>query len=150
MPNEDKLSPNSLPADQFADQTADRSELSQYLQWPKTTLTATADGYLVEWGDHQFTLPAPDRLKTDTIHTLLNRLKIPATEEASLLGDCTLIFRLVPDWDGPGEIVEVVIVAPKATYERLQNKPIYASIISIMTTMVCDHIGSDCLECAAG
>jgi hypothetical protein len=123
---------------------------AKHLAWPKATMTPSAGGFLVETAACQFTLPATDELKAQTIHTLLNRLKEPATVEAGLLETCTLSYRLVPDWDGPGEIVGIVITAPRPAYERLQDKRLYASIISVMSTMVCERIGSDCLECADG
>ena len=71
----------------------------------------------------------------------------PATEEADLLNACDLSYQAVDDWDGPGQIVQVVLVAPQNVYERLQgHKKLYGNIISVMTTMVCEKIGSDALK----
>jgi hypothetical protein len=121
---------------------------AQPFSWPKTTMTPSDDGYRVKLGEHEFTIPTPDRLKSQTIDMLRNRLTVPFKQEAELLESCNFGYRLVRDWDGPFEIIEVVIKAPRPIYERLQDKRLYANIISVMSTMVCENIGSDCWEYA--
>jgi hypothetical protein len=121
---------------------------AQQFSWPKTTMTRSDDCYRVKTGEHVFTIPTPDLLKSQTIDTLRNKMTVPFKQEAELLEACDFAYRLVRDWDGPFEIVEVVITAPRSIYERLQDKRLYANILSVMSTMVCEKIGSDCLECA--
>jgi hypothetical protein len=130
------------------EQLESAAQPAQRFSWPKTTMTPTDDGYRVKIGEHEFSIPAPDRLKSQTIDMLRNRMTVPFKQEAELLESCNFGYRLVRDWDGPFEIIEVVITAPLPIYERLQDKRLYANIISVMSTMVCEKIGSDCLECA--
>ena len=114
--------------------------------WPKLTFTFTPTECIVR-GRSTYNLPLPTRLKSDTVNALLKEMIQPLTEEATLLASCELSYQAVDDWDGPGQIVAVVLLAPKEIYERLQNKKIYGNIISVMTTMVCENIGGDILQC---
>jgi len=108
-------------------------------------LTPTSSGYVVK-GFSTYTIPLPEQLKADTVNALLHELIEPATEEAALLEACDLRYQAADDWDGPGEVVEVVLSAPPPVYERLRDNKLYGNIMSVMTTMVCEDIGSDRLE----
>ena len=115
-------------------------------QRSKITLAYTSTGCVVT-GRSTYIVPLPEELKTATIHALLHELIEPANVEADLLGQCELRYQAVDDWDGPGQVVGGVFSAPAPAYELLKDLKIYGNIMSVMTTMICENIGSDHLEC---
>ena len=144
MPSEEQQ--QSIPPGLEALRQAEEYFRANPPQWPELTLTLTSSGCVVK-GISNYLIPLPEQLKADTVNALLHELIEPAIEEARLLNACDFRYQVADDWDGPGQVVEVVLSAPPPIYERLQDKKLYATIISVMTTMVCENIGSDRLEC---
>jgi len=107
----------------------------------KTVIRRKGTGYVAASGLIEVELPDPEQLRQKVIEWLLEMYKPPEEKAASLLRDCELSYKVVKGKDVVEQLIQIVVAAPPAAYEALQEQQIQDTIMGTFME-VCPDLGS--------
>lgn len=107
---------------------------------PQLTIRQAEGRYAALYGDAEIPLPTPENLREEAAEFCRENGE---SEAAEALTHCDLSYA-VADGGGIEQLIEVVIAAPDAVFDTLQDHghPVTQGIMGALV-MVCPDLGSD-------